>query len=264
MLLLFAVALPLMQAVCSGECRRPWYHFTARNLTTSDPNGLQWRRTASGEISYEFFHQDRNTYTKTHPQYCWGSEGGGSAWGRATSPDLLHWKAEPISGVCGSTGGGVTLPSDFRGPNGERWRSAMLTSAPGGTPMDTNGTGRGLKLWVSNSTGESMQYKMYKPPNTTCHPEAPYHLCDACVICPSKVRKGPSNPPPSAQTAFLGDSFTWSEPPWNVLSTNRTYYVLSGSGTCPQAPGKPVEFCGYGGDVPGGGQVNICQLNSQW
>ena len=24
------------------------------------------------------------------------------------------------------------------------------------------------------------------------------------------------------------DSFTWSEPPWNVPSTNRTYYVLSG------------------------------------
>jgi len=104
---------------CFGECRRPWYHFTALNLTTSDPNGLQWRRKADGAatastaragsvasyelfglapaaaaaaeplstpgaLSYEFFHQDRSSYTKTHPQYCWGTEGAGSAWGHAS------------------------------------------------------------------------------------------------------------------------------------------------------------------------------------
>ena len=49
---------------CSGECRRPWYHYTARDLITSDPNGLQWRRTASGKVSYEFFHQDRGRCVK--------------------------------------------------------------------------------------------------------------------------------------------------------------------------------------------------------
>ena len=250
---------------CSGECRRPWYHFTAGNLTTSDPNGLQWRRTETGAISYEYFHQDRNTYTKTHPSYCWGSEGGGgagsgkpSAWGRASSPDLLHWKTEAVSGVCGSSGGGVTLPPDFRGPHGERWTSAMVASAPGATPMDTNGTGRGLKLWVSNDTGTSMHYSMYLPPGTQCHAE--YHLCSACVICPKAVREGPSNPPAETLTAFLGDSATWSEPPWNVPSTNRTFYVLSGSGTCPGGIGKdgkpkPSEFCGWGGDRKGGGQA---------
>ena len=64
---------PAPPGSCSGECRRPWYHYTARNLTTSDPNGLQWRRTASGGVSYEFFHQDRGSYTKLHPEYCWGT-----------------------------------------------------------------------------------------------------------------------------------------------------------------------------------------------
>ena len=236
---------------CSGECRRPWFHYTATNLTTSDPNGLMWRRTASGEVSYEYFHQDRGSYTKDHPQYCWGSEGNpASAWGHASSPDMLHWKGMPVSGVCGSTGGGTMLPPDFRGPNGERWTSVMVASAPGGAPMDTNGTGRGLKLWTSNNT--ELTYEMYSPPGTRCHPK--YHLCDACVICPEKVKPGPSNPPPAVRTSFLGDSFTWSEPPWNMPSSNRTYYVLSGSGTCPQQKaGIPSEWCGWGhGNLEGG------------
>ena len=92
---------------CFGECRRPWYHYTAPNLITSDPNGLQWRRGASGKIIYEFFHQDRNSYVKTHPQYCWGSEGEGNAWGHASSPDLLHWHSMPVSGICASSGGAL-------------------------------------------------------------------------------------------------------------------------------------------------------------
>jgi len=93
---------------------------------------------------------------------------------------MLHWTAQEVSGVCGSTGGGITLPPDFRGPNGERWRSAMLTSSPGGTPISG---APGLKLWVSNDT---LTYTMYKPPGTKCFP--PFHLCQACVICPSTVR----------------------------------------------------------------------------
>ena len=32
--------------------------------------------------------------------------------------------------VCASTGAGITLPPDFQGPNGEKWLSANLGSAP--------------------------------------------------------------------------------------------------------------------------------------
>ena len=252
---------------CSGECRRPWYHYTARNLTTSDPNGLQWRRTPDGAVSYEFFHQDRGSYLKQHPEYCWGSEGGsvaqpkgsGNAWGHASSPDLLHWRTEPVSGICGSSGGGLTLPADFRGPNGERWTSAMIAVGGVAGPRDTNGTGRGLKLWVTNDTGPALRYSMYKPPGTRCYPEL--HMCEACVICPAGVRISPSNPPPETRTAFLGDSFTWSEPPWHVPSRNRTYFVLSGSGTCAEGKGPP-EFCGWGADVTGGAQALLFVSNN--
>jgi len=91
--------------------------------------------------------QDRGSYLKQHPEYCWGSEGGstqepkggGNAWGHASSPDLLHWHTEAVSGVCASSGGGVTLPPDFRGPNGERWTSAMVGVGGVADPRDTNG-----------------------------------------------------------------------------------------------------------------------------
>jgi hypothetical protein len=259
-----ATAPPSPSGTCSGECRRPWYHYTALNTTTSDPNGLQWRRTAGGAISYEFFHHDRNSYTQSHPDYCKGNEGSGSAWGHARSPDMLHWESMPISGICASTGGGVTLPPGFRGPNGERWLATMLASAPGGTgatkdpetgkvpsdPIDTNGVGRGLKLWTSNDS-EVAHFSEYLPPNTTVDPT--YRVNNACVICPAGVREGPSNPPGAGRSAFLGDSFTWSEPPWDVPSTNRTFYVLSGGGTC--KAGEPAEFCGWGGSAAGGAQA---------
>jgi hypothetical protein len=112
------------------------------------------------------------SYLKTHPRYCWGTEGGGNAWGHARSPDLLHWEVShstflmkhdalpsqdqdtparktqndgvvshaqsmPVSGMCASSGGGVTLPPGFRGPHGEKWRSAMIGS--GGTAHERTG-----------------------------------------------------------------------------------------------------------------------------
>ena len=222
LLLLAASAAAAGPAGCSGECRRPWYHYTARNMTTSDPNGLQWRRTADGAVSYEFFHQDRGSYTQTHPHYCWGNEGAGDAWGHASSPDMLRWKSMPVSGVCASTGAGVTLPEDFRGPNGERWLSAMIGSSPGGDkdPRGSDGVGWGLKLWTSNDSNVA-HFDEYLPPGTTFN--ATYHDNDACVICPAGVRKGPSNPPPWTRINDMGDSTVWADPPWNHPSTNRTY-----------------------------------------
>jgi hypothetical protein len=213
-----------------------------------------------GAVSYEFFHQDRSSYVKTHPNYCVGTEGrpeigygSGNAWGHAHSPDMLHWTTEPVTGICASSGGGVTLPPDFRGPNGEKWQSAMLASGGGPGPMDTNGTGRGLKLWVSNDT---VTYKMYMPPGTKCYPATLGYssFCQACVICPSLIRPGPSNPPLAVHAAFIGDGYMWSEPEWNVPSTNRTYYQLTGTGTC--QPGLTGgQMCGWTGSISGGAQA---------
>ena len=243
---------PQRPAVAPHRQRRASSAATA----ATDLDHCHWADSAAAlllqAISYEFFHQDRNSYTKDHPQYCWGNEGThGGAWGHARSPDMLHWESMPVTGICASTGGGVTLPADFRGPNGERWAAAMLGSAPGGTdPRNTNGVGVGLKLWTSNDS-DVAHFTEYLPPNTTVDPT--FKDNNACVICPSKVRKGPSNPPSAGRSAFLGDSFTWSEPSWNIPSTNRTYYVLSGGGTC--KPGVASEFCGFGGSKPGGAQV---------
>jgi len=233
----------LLTAQCSianisGEALRPWYHFTRLEGEMNDPNGLQFRFKQDGILSYELFYQHR----PSNASACWGSEGSGDVWGHASSPDLLHWRRLPLSGMCGSTGSGITLPAGFHGPNGETWMSALIASAPSMTPRDTNGTGRGLKLWTSNDT-DLLKYEEYLPPGTVNIPG--YHMNDACVICPAAVRPGPSNPPVWTRAADIGDSYVWSDPMWNIPSDNRTFYVLSGEGRCPLKDGIPSTFCGW-------------------
>jgi hypothetical protein len=50
-------------------------------------------------------------------------------WGHTVGPDLVSWTREPASGVCGASGGGITLPNGFRCPNGSPWLSANIASA---------------------------------------------------------------------------------------------------------------------------------------
>ena len=229
---------------CSGECRRPWYHYTARNMTTSDPNGLQWRRrTADGAVSYEFFHQDRGSYTQNFPRYCWGNEGAGDAWGHASSPDMLRWKSMPVSGVCASTGAGVTLPEDFRGPNGERWLSAMIGSSPGGDkdPRGSDGVGWGLKLWTSNDSNVA-HFDEYLPPGTTFN--ATYHDNDACVICPAGVRKGPSNPPPWTRINVMDTPRSGATRPGTTPPPTERIMLSPASRSAPTSLASPP--CGAG------------------
>jgi hypothetical protein len=182
---------PPPPGAATGEALRPWYHLTRLSGEMNDPNGLKWRRKPDGSASYEMYYQH-----DAGPTYCYGSEGNSHAWAHASSPDMLRWTrvADSAHMTCASTGAGVTLALDFAGgPSGETWLSANLGSAPSGDTRDTNGTGRGLKLWVSNDSLAN-DYFEYLPPGTkTIDPVTKQN--DGCVICPERVRKGPSNPP---------------------------------------------------------------------
>ncbi len=203
----------------------------------NDPNGLQWRYDASagrGGIAYEMFFQ--MAPGPDQQDICVGSEGKGShVWGHARSSDLVRWKRLPDSGMCGSTGAGVTLPPGFKGPNGETWLSANIASAPS-MPSRSNPGPRGLKLWTSNDT-DLIKYEEYLPPGTRALNDSGTNT--ACVICPGPTKPGdPSNPPNWTRAADIGDSYVWSDPAWNVpvdpaKNETRTFYVLSGEGRCP-------------------------------
>lgn len=115
-----------------------------------------------------------------------------------------------MSGTCGSSGGGITLPEGFRGPNGEPWLSANIASAP-----FTGHPAVGLHLFTS--TDPSLHnYTRYQPQGAGSDP---------CVICPALV-------PSEVHAGYIGDNYAFSDPPADVVSDDRTYYVLAGTLRC--------------------------------
>lgn len=131
----------------------------------------------------------------------------------------------PDSGVCGSTSAGITLGAELANKTG--WKAAILVSAPSMQATGPNSVG--LHLYTS-SDDHLLNWTQYIPTPLPSNG-------DPCVICPSIV-------PDWTHASNIGDTYVWSEPAWNVPSTNRTVFVLSGSSACaPDEEGG--HWCGY-------------------
>ena len=67
---------------------------------------------------------------------------------------------------------------------------------------------------------------------------------DPCVICPQLV-------PDWTHAGAIGDTFIWSEPPWDQPATagQRQIYVLSGSSVCSDSE-KGGHWCGWDAGTP--------------
>ena len=113
---------------------RPGYHFTRQRYHMNDPNGLMWRRDASGQLQYHMFFQSADPH-QVHP----------SQWGHTVSPDLVRFKRVPRTLIRGSSGGGVTLPPGFVPPPELANAKAVAINSGLDSPSLTPPTG--LHLW---------------------------------------------------------------------------------------------------------------------
>lgn len=149
----------------------------------------------------------------------------GSIWGHTHSPDLVHWDRLPRTGMRGSSGGGVSLPSDFKPPPELSGARAIAISSVPMSPSLNPPTG--LHLWYSTDD-KLLNWTEYRNESSV---QPSTHT--TCVICPADV-------PAEYSPGYIGDNYVWSE-----RRSDGTYefFVLSGSTRC--ADGHP--WCSYQG-----------------
>lgn len=119
-----------------AEKHRPQFHFTSRRGWLNDPNGLVYTR---GE--YHLYYQ--------HNPYGW--DWGNMHWGHAVSPDLVHWKEQPIAlyprefgdwAFSGSAVVDAENTSGFRKGDGELLVAAYTSTGRGECIVYSNDGGR--------------------------------------------------------------------------------------------------------------------------
>jgi sucrose-6-phosphate hydrolase SacC (GH32 family) len=161
-------------------------------------------------------------FQRSHPPEYHANEGrGGRVWGHAISTDgMVTWQRQPLSGVWGSSGGGVALPTGHRVGN-ETWHAAVMSSAVSAQPC-------GHTVWYS--TDPHLGASSFRPyGNGTC--EGATTSNRSGVICSKMV-------PETARSGFIGDNYLWREVD---NSGSSTYYALVGGNKCPE--GSP-PWCG--------------------
>lgn len=202
-----------------------------------------WTRDpATGNVTYHMFFQSIDP-----------GQSIGSIWGHTQSPDLVHWNRLPRTGMhvalrsfstvvwyalfwlhlraCvragmrGSSGGGVSLPSDFAPPPEIAGARAIAISSVPMAPSLNPPTG--LHLWYSTDE-QLLNWTEYRnESNVQADTNA------TCVICPADV-------PAEYRPGYIGDNYVWSE---RGHDGSYEFYVLSGSTRC--ADGHP--WCSYQG-----------------
>ena len=156
----------------------------------NDPNGLQWRRTQAGDVEHHLFFQHQDPA-------CYPIGGKGShVWGHTRSPDLIRWKRMPNSGVCSSSGGGISFDT-AQGPDSD-WKAIVVGSLPHGGQLPNGtylGSFIGMKVW-SSSDEHLEKWTQYQP----VRPKSAIDPKDPCAMCPDDV-------PLSVQASYIGDNY---------------------------------------------------------
>ena len=234
---------------------RPIFHYSECEGEMNDPNGLQWRRTEAGDVEHHLFFQHQDPA-------CYPIGGKGShVWGHTRSPDLIRWKRMPNSGVCSSSGGGISFDTG-QGPDGD-WKAIVVGSLPHGGQLPNGtylGSFIGMKVW-SSSDEHLEKWTQYQP----VRPKSAIDPNDPCTMCPDDV-------PLSVQASYIGDNYAsaliwrlmscllahprspwkhcrqgWSVPRYGTgtPSANRTFYWISGAGRCPDTGPHAKPWCGW-------------------
>ena len=188
----------------SPDWLRPTYHFTRAANEMNDPNGLMYTTAPDGTVSYHMYFQSSDPGQPL-----------GSIWGHATSPDLVRWLRQPRTGIRGSSGGGVVLPSDFVPPTQLSGARAVSMSSVPLSPSRNPPTG--LHLWYSTDQ-QLLNWTEYRNSSAVQR--------TSCVICPSDV-------PSEFRAGYIGDNYMWTER--SASNGQYTFFVLSGSTRCATA-----------------------------
>ena len=135
--------------------------FASGLMALPDKSGGDWP-----SFTYHMFFQSNDP-----------GQGLGSIWGHASSPDLVHWTRMNRTGIRGSSGGGVSLPTGTAAHND--WRGAAFASVPLFPPKHP---AVGLSLWYS--TDEDLtSWKLYQGQPGEC---AGTLGPNSAVICPGE------------------------------------------------------------------------------
>jgi hypothetical protein len=220
-MMMWSAATVLAAQAADPDWLRPTYHFTRAAHHMNDPNGLMFTKGADGSITYHMFFQTSDP-----------GQSLGSIWGHALSPDLVSWTRVARTGMRGSSGGGISLPSDFVPPAALNGAKAVAFNSVPMSPALKPATG----LHLHFSTDEKLiEWSEYRDEAKIQNASNPW-LNHTCVICPADV-------PQTYRPGYIGDNYAWREPAAGGGAGAYNFYVLTGSTRCSE--GHP--WCSYPG-----------------
>ena len=146
-----------------NELYRPQIHFTPAQNWMNDPNGMVYY-----DGTYHLFYQ-------YNPR---GNEWGNMSWGHATSPDMIHWKEQPVAMTRDELGdifsGSIVIDKDNTAGFGANAMVALYTSASGvqqqSIAYSTDG-GKNFTRYAGNPVIRNNDDNL-RDPKVFCHEES--------------------------------------------------------------------------------------------
>ena len=172
-----------------------------------------WTRDASGNVTYHMYFQSSDP-----------GQSLGSIWGHTSGPDLVHWQREKRTGMRGSSGGGIALPTGFTPPPELKGAKAVIFSSVPMSPALNPPTGLHLSFSTDPDLLEWTEYRNESSVQNSTNA--------TCVICPELV-------PSEFRPGYIGDNYAWAESDGTV----HEFFVLSGSTRCAESH----PWCSYQG-----------------